>query len=160
MLAAGLRNWQRRCVSRRIPLKNLAQNLKTTTKVLENMMRSGPRSSTRKATGKKKLLKEAKKRCVFVKDDRLSRSKRTAVAALRAAKVHTIGLRQAQRTLRKIRLERVLSCRKYWKEWHRKNPNRGIDQDGLDQLNYFSLSILVNWLMKIHFFLCNFRGLS
>lgn len=123
----ALRKWQQNSISRRCPLKKLADKLNTTESVLRQMLTSGVKKVKVRSMHKKAVLREAKKKLRFTKTRRFPKSKLKTSALMSVIdEPPKISLRTANRLVGPLRRETADKRREYWKKWHLAHPNRGI----------------------------------
>lgn len=128
-LADGLRKWQQNSVRKRCPLKNLAQKLGTSIDVLRNMQKNGLAKAKRRSNAKKNILEEAKKKLKYAKHRRPRAETKTAALAAAAGVDGVVAHRTCSRLVSPLRRETAARRSRYWKNWHRRNPNRGISDE-------------------------------
>jgi hypothetical protein len=129
-LADGLRKWQQNSVRKQCPLKNLAQKLGTSIDVLRNMLKNGLAKAKRRSNAKKNILVEAKTKLKYAIHRRFAIAETKTKALAAAAGVGgVVAHRTCARLVSPLRRETAARRSKYWKNWHRRNPNRGISDE-------------------------------
>lgn len=132
-IARALRAWQRRAKARRCSLAALASSVGVTRRKIESMMARGPRCRLRKAGETERICQSALPVARWRKH-KLRPGITTAAPVIAQAADAVRSVRSVRRILAASRAERMLKYKRYWRKWHLRNPNRGISQEGMDEM--------------------------
>jgi len=126
----ALRAWQKRAKNRRCSFASLCRGLKKSRSTLSSMLKSGIRRAQKKNEARHSIKSGVRK---FDKKNPFLRKQKVLEVTPPDCPFTTA---HCARISRKKRLEFAAKRSLYWRDWHRRNPNRGITAEQDQGLQY------------------------